>query len=543
MKRIVIGGLAILSAATLPFTGFAYAASTVDYEYSVGQVEGADTINWVVEATDDGGYVVGGQTVMCYRTPKVQYFDAGDANSTGDDLGTTADLSITQDEAGPEPEPERISYKDCVKYYQENPDLITFENYNQSGQKSGKKGGGTLNNSPSGSFSETLSHSILGQACLGGGIRSAAGLGGDLSGDSESEYQYLVYCTDYIAKFKTDGTKEWLTTFKDSYRPVAVKKVNTGYRLLDEKGGLYNFSSKGVEGENDYVESDTLGKAYFNEDGSFVTVDGINVYHYSADGTRSEGGLEYENGNQGEVSYTNVFPAGDGYVIVKTTHNYSDNTESYSIVDASKNLGTTKERNLAGVTNPFLISANKNGDVIVGYTNEDNKPVLVSFDKNGKKLGEYTGTAVEDFAKAGIGYKDFAVGVIDANAGPGIPTTMGMAAPVAKIIKFNRDMTIRYEYTGSGSEFIADVAELNDKSLAGVGLAIKGSTAIPVTGDANGGYLRLVASTNTKPTTSTEKVKNPKTFDGVDVLAIAGSALLLGFGVFLRKHLVRRASN
>ena len=213
-------------------------------------------------------------------------------------------------------------------------------------------------------------------------------------------------------------------------------------------------------------------------------------------------------------------------------------------MDASKNLGTTKERNLAGVTNPFLISANKNGDVIVGYTNEDNKPVLVSFDKNGEKLGEYTGAAVEDFAKAGRGYKDFAVGVIDANAGPGIPTTTGVVAPVAKIIKFNRDMSIRYEYTGSGNEFIADVAELNDKSLAGVGLAVKGSTTIPVTGDANGGYLRLVANTTTKPaSTTTEKVKNPKTFDGIDVPAIAGGALLLGFGAFLRKHLMRRSNN
>ena len=113
--------------------------------------------------------------------------------------------------------------------------------------------------------------------------------------------------------------------------------------------------------------------------------------------------------------------------------------------------------------------------------------------------------------------------------------------PVSKIIKYNRDLSVKYEYTGTGYEYIADVAELNDGSIAGAGVAVAANPNMPVTGGANGGYLRLVAQNNNEPSaTNRPDVKNPKTWDAVDTVATIGGIALLGFGVFLRRNMSRR---
>ena len=61
-----MGAGALLAASILPAVSV-FAVDPLDYAKSVGSIGGADTINWVVEATSDGGYVVGGQTMGCYR--------------------------------------------------------------------------------------------------------------------------------------------------------------------------------------------------------------------------------------------------------------------------------------------------------------------------------------------------------------------------------------------------------------------------------------------------------------------------------------------
>ena len=65
MKRLVFGLGASLAVGLLSTTGVF--ASSLDYAKSVGQVDMADTGNFVIEATSDGGYVVGGQTVQCFK--------------------------------------------------------------------------------------------------------------------------------------------------------------------------------------------------------------------------------------------------------------------------------------------------------------------------------------------------------------------------------------------------------------------------------------------------------------------------------------------
>lgn len=57
---------AVLSAGVLAASS-AFAVDLLDYANSVGQVDEADTVNWVIGATSDGGYVAGGQTVQCFK--------------------------------------------------------------------------------------------------------------------------------------------------------------------------------------------------------------------------------------------------------------------------------------------------------------------------------------------------------------------------------------------------------------------------------------------------------------------------------------------
>ena len=61
-KRVMFGVGATVATALLSVSGVAF-ADGLDYAMSVGQVDMADTANYVIEATSDGGYVAGGQTV------------------------------------------------------------------------------------------------------------------------------------------------------------------------------------------------------------------------------------------------------------------------------------------------------------------------------------------------------------------------------------------------------------------------------------------------------------------------------------------------
>ncbi len=534
MKRVLLGASAILAAAILPFSGVS-AAGMVDYEKSVGQVEGADTINWVVEATSDGGYVVGGQTVACYK-----YID--------DEPETKLKaMSLDVSDFAEGKNVEAAPYEECIKYYQDNkwadfwnyyPGAIKTPKNTDRGSAAAKSMAiqGAVGTPAQSSFEDNVSNTLLAKACGFGQQDVFASYATD-KGSTDEEYAYRASCIDYIAKFKTDGTKEWLTTFEDSVQPVAVKKVSNGYRLMTSYGMIYNFSNSGAKGTAGSINApDRIGKAYFNNDGSSI----VQLGHEGAlAALDAAGNVIASTPMGGNVTYVNLFPAGDSYVAEKIT--YDETTDKYTVqtVDISKNLGSEKQRQLEGVdsSSSYLLSANKQGDVMVATTEANTHKVVkvMSFDKNGKKLGEYNVSSMN------IGnvraYKDFTVALVDGFSMDGVSS-------VVKMINFNRDMSVKYEYNGGGNEFVADVAELKDASLAGVGLALKGSSKIPVTGEANGGYLRLTGAV--APSQPAQKpaakpnVKNPNTFDGIDAVAVAGGVLLLGLGLFMRKNTVRR---
>lgn len=527
MKRGLLGISAILSAAILSFSGVS-ATSVVDYEKSIGQVDGADTVNWVVEATDDGGYVVGGQTILCYKvtsaTPEVSSVGKIKAFSYADD----DDVEVAP-------------FSDCLKYYQDHGRIDAWNYYPgmmpsvHAQADDGQKGAAASGNE----FITNVSKTMIAQVCQFGEAEADDLLDDD--DDSDVEISYAASCIDYIAKFKTNGVKEWLTTVEDSQRPVAVKKIGNNYRMMTNHGMVYNFSSSGVKGENDYINTNngTIAKAFFNNDGSSVVLVGHqfmggSLAAYSADGTlvRAE--------SQQDYYYYDLFPTNDGYI----SQRYASGSASQlapEIVDISNDLSSIKARsmNVESGKGVFVLSADRSGNIIGGIyslnTETTEMNVITGFDKNGGVIGEYNlGSINPDSIK---GFKDFTIGFVDG-------ASSLETARLTKIISFNSDMSVKYEYAGGGDEFVADVARLRDDSLAGVGLALQGSSKIPVTGEANGGYLRLTATAAPnqpaqKPA-NTPNVKNPNTFDGIDVVALIGGLGLLGLGVFLRKNMARR---
>jgi len=501
MKRFTFGIVATLSTIVLPLSGFASAASSVDYEKSVGQVDGADTINWVIEATSDGGYVVGGQTLVCYKEMMAE--DNGLSGKSGQ-------LSVYA--------PERVSVDKCIEYQKEH----QFSSLDQV------------------SFGDAVNNSYLAYLCgfhQGLALNSFGTPSTDGTLAEDDGYYYYGQCIDYIAKFKNNGAKEWLTTVDSGVRPIAVQKIGDDYRMLLKDGDVRIFSGNGTERIGFKNVGDYYYMAHFNEDGSFIAVSGNTgkLSYYDSEG-------EFVRDFGGSWSTGSVFPTESGYVISEMTHEFVDNKDVYGIkiYDVSKDLGSGNMRELdyQGSGEVKLVTVSKGGAIIIAVDEDNNRGFdkLIAFDKDGKKIGELDGYSETD-NKYLTGYKDFTIGITSERI-----EQDDQIVPIVKLIKLGEDLTVKYEYNGSGSEFIADVAELVDESLAGVGLAVKGSSKMPVTGDANGGYLRLVAKqqANPTPTPSERPVDNPKTWDAVDTVATIGGIALLGFGVFLRKNLSRR---
>ncbi len=523
--------MAILSAVILPFGGVS-ATSVVDYEKSIGQVDGADTVNWVVEATDDGGYVVGGQTIMCYKDmlpePVLQMKGDMKAFSYADEEGV-----------------EVAPFSECLKYYQDHGYIETW-NYHPgmvpvlgaNTNDDDKRGVSTSGDE----FMMNVSKTLIAKVCGFGDGGLVTNWAND-DDDGDETYSYAASCIDYIAKFQSNGTKQWLTTVEDSQRPVAVKKVGNGYSLMTSYGMVYDFSSTGAKGENRVNRvNDMISSAYFNDDGSTIALVGRSlpgssktlVAHSAAGAVLKTERLE--NG-----FFYNLFPTDNGYVAQKQIFGSDPASSSSEIVDIAKDLSTITKRslNVPAGKGAALLSADRAGNIIVGLYalgSEGQDNIIASFDKSGNKLGQY------DFGSANMegfkSFKDFTLGFVDGEA------VFSETARLVKMISFNSDLSVKYEYVGGGDEFVADVARLKDDSLAGVGLALKGSSKIPVTGEANGGYLRLTGAAAPsqpvqKPSTK-PNVKNPNTFDGIDVVAIICGLGLLGFGIFLRKNLARR---
>lgn len=228
-----------------------------------------------------------------------------------------------------------------------------------------------------------------------------------VSAEADSDnYWYRTTCIDYIAKFKKDGTKEWLTLVEDSSRSTAVAETKSDYRMLVENSTLYTFAKTGDEGLSTDLQYDPYtNNSIINNDGSIVVSDYGDVCYYGANASlvRCAGQDEGEN-----VSY---YPAGldgsmirsDDSIILVRIIDGGEEDDTFELVRATKDLKTiTPITNIDTDGADGVLFSNKDGDfAVVNCKNQADGETygkmstlaqttcaVVSYDKNGNKIAE-----------------------------------------------------------------------------------------------------------------------------------------------------------
>lgn len=246
MKRAIFGIGAVLSAGVLAASS-AFAVDPLDYANSVGQVDEADTVNWVIGATSDGGYVAGGQTVQCFKQANmVETFSSyGGRGGSGD----YADA---------------VSMLECVEYFEEHPDEVWW-NKEESLVNQICGSGGSV---------EKLTDSSVETFSGGGSVEAFT------AGRGAADGYYFYSCVDYITKIKQNGDKEWLTTLDTGETPIAVGETNGDYRLITERGEVYTVNKS--DGADGIVGSISSNYSYFDD--AIVNKDGTTIADSRWDG-------------------------------------------------------------------------------------------------------------------------------------------------------------------------------------------------------------------------------------------------------------------
>lgn len=527
MKRFTFGAVIALSMAILPLSEFVVAASSVDYEKSIGQVDGADTINWVVEATSDGGYVVGGQTMRCYKSTDV-HDDVVEPSSVNTPNSAFGDAAYSDASEGSE----MVDFQECIDYMRQH--NIMDEGYVDEGDVT----------------PYLLRKSALAYVCI---YDVFSTIGADLetigsgSLNNEADVRYLATCVDYIAKFKVDGTREWLATIDEGGRPKAVKQTGDKYRLLTEGGGIYEYANNGSQIgsrlQAESVDNGIITRAFFNSDGSIIAYGLDRDARVVVEAFDKNGELTATIDPILNKEYSLLVPMGDDYYASNYTQ-YDD--DGYGIggieIISGKDLAISSHPvNAMFEYGVQLISANSNGDImfapILIMDDEDPREVpIYSYDRTGKKLGESSMKVSDSIMYPdAITMKDFTLAYYEDD-----DPNDGERNMVVHVLKYNRDASIKYEYNGTGYEIISDVAELNDQSLVGAGATVGQKSNMPVTGNANGGYLRLVAKEQDTPSSSDDAIDNPETWDATSTVVMGGGIALFALCAFLSKNYSRR---
>lgn len=494
MKKAIMGAGALLAASILPAVSV-FAVDPLDYAKSVGSIGGADTINWVVEATSDGGYVVGGQTMGCYRH---------------EDGVALASAHADNDDG------ELVEWSKCEEYYSNMP-MSTFE-------AKGKR-----------------NISIM-DICAGddGPFRGNPGVEGKVkAAEDEDDYWYNAVCIDYIAKFQKDGTKEWLTLVNDNSRPIAVKETSSEYRMVVKNSTVYSFAKTGTKGLSNQLENNPyIGDAAINGDGSVVVAgdNGLCYYDENLDFVRCAG----QNNDNKEYSAPSlgggIIKVEDDYLLVERAPNDNGGYD-VSVVKVSDDLKTITPILDVGDGFMGILFSNGGGDFATvnceGLTDQlssaddsdANKCSMATYDKDGEKVAEKN---MDDLGIDSISVafpKDFVIIQDD-----------------GKLVRIDRNLNITFEHTLDENETLNDVAPLNDNSVVGVGVSTGTTDNYEVDTSANGVYLRLDAPESEKetPAEGGNNVKNPGTLDAIQLFVGLGGIVLLVGAIAGRKLVARR---
>ncbi len=498
MKRVLLGTMAVLTAAVLPFSGAFAKDDAFDYANSIGQVDEGDTINLVVEATSDGGYVVGGITMHCYKEKIMEpnFNNLGDGGDDDEDFG-------------------RVSMDNCRAAF---------------GDKSvnGDKG-------VAGAISANIASSSI---CRSGNMNF------DAVSVKYDGYSYFIRCVDYIAKFQKNGTREWLTAISADRMPIAVGETANDYRLLLDDDSLYSFSRSGElidDIELDYdLNENSIDVAKIDKDGFIYTTGWNGLMKFNNDGQV----IATLSGEEDQCQYYNdsnktVIMNGEIYLTCITDESM-ENGRIGNIVKISKNLQTVTpiihiekgkaiillssdaEGNILTYDFNYDIVPYDNGDGTTGWSWENQDEYkLISYDKDGNMLGEKD--VDEDYM-----FNYFMPGFV-------------VVSEDGEITKFNKNLETEFSYTLNNNEEIHGATILDDGSVVLVGGSTSSTDNYEVTGDQNGIQIRLdVKGGEDEPQPDDGGVVNPGTLDGIQIIMlISGIALLCG-GIASRKLTTRR---
>ncbi|MBR0133939.1 hypothetical protein IJM16_01600 [Candidatus Saccharibacteria bacterium] len=500
MKRVLKSTAAVLMAAFLPVAGvFASSGNPLDYANSIGQVRESDTVNRVVEATADGGYVVGGQIIVCEKRPIIEDPYYGDINGS-----VMGDNDEGGDSSGEESE--FVPAKECLDYY----------------------GSDFSISSDSGNLSD---FSLL---CEMGGVKD----GSISSTEPEREYYYNISCANYIAKFKKDGTREWLTSFENDDKLLAVGETSNDYRLLTSKGIILIADKNGTEKEP--IESginSNIVSAKIDRDGTiFVSYFFLGICKFGLDGKAIA--CIPEDDSSSKTYYSDEE---SGYFLMngEVIANYYDSkTSRTGVVKITKDLKTVTTVIESPEDNPNIyysvVSNDADGNLLVVRStfedadDDESDLALLSIDKNGEIVAEKKLTE-EQKKKL----------VDDVNILPGFAAFDRVNN---KLIKLDMNLDETFSYQFGDDELVFSSTFLDDGSVVAVGGSTTSNENYDIDGSMNGIQIRLdvSGSGDPEPVDVADMVDNPKTLDEMSAFMMIGGAVIAIAGVAARKMLVRR---
>ncbi len=485
--NLVCATLLAIVVAMVSLTKASAVDNVLDYANSIGALNGAATLNRVVEATSDGGYIVGGQTAAC-----MEYRD-----EDGEKL---------------------VDSEQCKEYY------LDKKNAEVDAQRA---------------WAPPSAESV----CSSDFDRKDAWAMG---------VKFLDYvCVNYLAKFKADGTREWLTLLEDDqFLPLAVGETQNDYRMYTGAYLLYIFdkTTGELKSENytNTIDTPMISKAKINTKG--------HVYYLVEKNQASYLGILTNDGRdiQSVPIWTNYSYLYAWNLLMNNDYLYAsyyyyDNLtrqKTEEIVRISESLKretiiTTKENRWQDI----LSLDNAGNFVILECDYNDNSVeiptesygincVFRSYDKNGEVLAE---KKAED-----MGYYYSENDVISDNF-------TFYDSSKGELVKLDKMLEVEYCHVIQESEVVYDITALNDGTIVAVGLGEASTSNYVVEGSGNGIQMRLGVATQEAPEEgdaadepNEESVKNPSTVDNAQMIALGGAVVLIGAALAMRRLLGRR---
>ena len=585
-KRVLARSGSFIAAATLLATSLSsgvMAASKVELAKNIDDFS-FKTVAYKTEATTDGGYIVGGKTIVCAKTLTAQVADTNlhmRTQSSTPSAGALAPFEIVDIDECNKASLAPADEKPVVPPAQDELEGTSATQSSEDTTAGDDSEGGISASieSEDNTIADQLNEqepkqeaeqepkqeaepidlaAIFDDVCSGTGESASAS--NQLSSDDGATYSYE--CVDYMSKYTSAGKSVWAKIIYDNTDILGVGETSTDYRLMTINGDVYTFTKdKGemsslhlqYEGEDLNYVFDEEGDIIVNNDGTLIVSDdeGLALFDKSGDFVRAfepDDGWEYDSFSNYVSNSVSV--SGGKILMIREKEDDSKIGYKAEIVEVSKDLKTVKKRlpGISGsvesgqVTMRYPMGGNKNGDMIVlaGTITQpkDSEKSTTSFryesyDKDNKLIGTYDmGNEVTKVFMNG--YVAYNVDGLFGGHGDDIAdideaekAAQDSDSGSKKLEFYTRTLEYIGSYQIANSDEINDYTVLNNGTLVAVGATQEENSP-------NGLRAHLAAAVTTKP------VANPSTIDNVQLVILLSGAAALGAAVLTRKKLVRR---